>query len=284
MKNWENINEGPGRRVKLTIDPGQGAPLQVYYGNNRQQITDQLVDAQEHATRRIAQLQREPGAATPPAPKPPRRRPAPLGDGERFQIATDMQMPATVDKAVTRLVESATGVTMDELRGVVDDHREEETATAAIAAATQFIQAEPNWYPSDHNKRTLTDYLETMGLDPTNVQSYQRAFRTLTQAKLLQVRTDEDDNPPEDQEPERIAPTRIAGSLPRPRVTSTGIRSSDISGNAPRPSVRLKYTPEQISQIGPEKYKHLMLTDPDFVRAAEAYRPSPEEGRSRRGR
>jgi hypothetical protein len=284
MQTWEDINEGPNRKVKLTIDPGQGAPLQVYYGKDRQQITDQLASAQEHATRRISQLSREPNGRVPQTPKPPRRRPAPLGDGERFQLANDMQMPATVDKAVTRLVESATGVTMDELRDVVNNSREEETATAAIAAATQFIQAEPNWFASEHNKRTLTDYLETMGLDPTNVQSYHRAFQTLTRAKLLQVATEDDDNLPDDQEPERIAPTRIAAQLPRPRTTSTGIRNSDISGAPPKPSVRLKYTPEQIANFGPEKYKQLMMTDPEFRRAAEAYKPSPEEGRSRRGR
>jgi hypothetical protein len=182
------------------------------------------------------------------------------------------------------VVESVTGITVDQLKQNTQQQEEDRAVERATATAKQWAENEPDWFNSPHNNQTLVRYMDTMGLNPEQTASYQTAFRELRAAGLLQPRPEDDnENQPETPPgPERIA--RVPnGANGKPRVTATGFRSSDISGAPPRASTRVKYTPEQIARLGVTEYKHLMLTDPEFVKAAEAYRPT-QEGQPRRSR
>jgi hypothetical protein len=281
---WEYIGEEGKGKHKLTIDPGDGAPVQVYYGKTREEITQNLIQAQASATRQIDKLQKAMPKPPAPANVPMRRVPKPLNDNERFQVANDMTDPAKVDKAVQRVVESVTGITVDEIRENSRQQEEERAVERATKAAIEWAESEPDWFNSEHNKQTLVRYMMSMGMNPQKTEDYRRAYRELVAAGLLQAAPEGiDDNEPEPPpRQERITPVPN-GVNGKPRTTATGFRSSDISGAPPRSSARVKYTPEQIARMGKEEYKRLWQTDPQFAKDAENYRPT-QEGNSRRTR
>jgi len=262
-KSWESIGED---RWKLTVSPDRGGAASVFYGT-KDEILEKLVDSQANASGRIAELRNSNGTSHAPLPAP--TQPRPLTASERMETVADLNNPATVDRGVTRVVESVIGP-IDQLRADREAERAERIERAAREAAESFMDMTPEWLSSDHNNSTLVNYMRNMGMDPTNVESYQQAFRNLAEAKLLQPKPaggPVNDAPPEPELHERNAPT-----LPpkAPARYSTGVRSSDISGTAPVPTVRLKYTREQIVNMSAATYKSLM-SDPDFQRAVEFY-------------
>lgn len=257
MKQWKDLGNG---QWKLTIsadgDP-TAPPLSVFRGT-KDEILDKLADSQIHANQRITQLRGN--GNTPATPFP--ANPKPLTATERMETVADLQNPATVDKAVTRVIESVVGP-VEELRRDQREDREDRRTRMAVQAAEQFAERTPEWYPSDHNKQTLVNYVKTQGLNPLDTNSYTRAFEALTAAQLLQDRPSESEQPPQPEaERERNAPD--ANAKPRTATRySTSIRASDISGRPPAPSGKphLKYTREQLRNLSAADYKRLMQTD-----------------------
>jgi hypothetical protein len=117
--------------------------------------------------------------------------------------------------------------------------------------------------------------MQNMGLSPLKSENFTRAFEALKAAGLLQLKPTNtgDDNEPEANQPERIAP--IPPAQKAPQRISTGIRSSDLSGQPPRPSTRLKYSREQIANMSAATYKTLLTTDPELARCVEWYEKQP---------
>lgn len=249
---WEQVGEGDNRQWKLTITTVGRSP-QVYYGKSKAQIAEQLANAQEHATEAIDQLKQ----GNRPAPAPRKATPQPLQPGERMQVASDITNPAKVETAVTRVIESVTGKPISELAA---GNAEQNAANAA----TRFVQGTPDWYPTEHNKQTLVAYMQTHSMDNTKVEDFSRAFQNLMAAGLLQTR-------PEQPKTVEAEPERIAPRTQTPARVSTGIRANDVSGTTAPPSRRLKYTREEIDKMGKEKYKHLLMTDPELTRCVEYY-------------
>jgi hypothetical protein len=245
---------------------GDSTPPVVLYGT-KDEILDKLADSKINADRRINELRRNGnGAAPPPASSTPR----PLTPAERMQTVADLNNPATVDRAVTRVMESVIGP-VEGLREDREQERAERETRGAVEAAKQFAEGTPDWYPSQHNKNTLVGYMQRMGLNANSTQDYTTAFEELTAAHLLQIKPAEDDETePPAQRQERTAPTPAAAPK-APTRYSTGVRQSDISGSAPRPTTRLKYTREQIAKMGAATYKQAMLSDPELGRSVEFY-------------
>lgn len=261
MKRWEDKGNG---QWKLTVssDDVPDAPPSVFYGT-RDEIADKLADSQAHANGRIETLRRK------GEPSQPAAAPRPLTPEERLLTVTELNNPSTVDKAVTRVMESVIGP-VAEIRQDRADNAADRQTEAAVQAANAFARRTPDWYPSDFNKQSLVRFLQARGLDPTKTENYTLAFEELSAAQLLQPVPAE--LPPEHDETEaegRNAPTPTQ----RPAQTrfSTSIRASDISGTAPRPTVRLKYTREQIANMSAGTYKRLMQSDAEFVRCSEYY-------------
>ncbi|HTH42899.1 MAG TPA: hypothetical protein VL498_07025 [Terracidiphilus sp.] len=281
-KQWEELAPKNGvPQWKLTVtsdDPTDGVPISVFRGT-KDQIAEALADSQANANRRIAELRRNNGGNgagpgnTPPAPRP--GAPKPLTAADRMTAVAELNDPATVDRAVTRIIESQVGP-MENLRQATENapaDREERISRAAIAAATQFAEETPEWFPSEHNKNTLVRYMRTQGMNPTNLAHYKQAFEELTAAQLLQPKPEEEDEtetqPPEPQ-PERNAPAPAPPKTPT-RI-STSVRPSQFSGQPPaKPTNRMKYSREQIAKMSAPTMKRLMTTDPEFVRCSEFY-------------
>ncbi len=262
-KNWQEQGQGTGRwKLTVTSDtPEDGTPVQVFYGS-KDEIADKLADAQGHATRRIAELRRNghQGANTDPRPLTP---------AERMQTVADLSNPATVDRGVTRVMESVIGP----VEGLLEDRQTRE----AIAAATSFAEETPDWVPSEYNKTKIVGFMKSQGLSPANRESYTQAFEELSAAGLLQAAPESHDNQTEEtaQEPERIAPTHT-GPRPPSRI-STGVRSADVSGTQPRPINKLKYSREQIANMSAATYKRLMTSDPALARCEDYYAKQPRQ-------
>lgn len=270
-KVWSDLGSG---RWKLTVTgDNANVPVSVYRGT-RDEILDQLADSQANANKRIYELRGTGNGAVVPIPSAGAapQVPGPLSPAERLQTVAELTNPATVDKAVTRVIESVVGP-VQEFRQDRQADREERETRSAVSAAETFARQTPDWYPSDYNKGVLVNFMRTQGLSPTNPQHYTQAFESLSAAQLLQARPEAQTTtiePPAEEG--RNAPT------PTPKPTaptrfSTSIRSSDISGSAPGPKTtpRLKYTREQLRNISASEYKRLMQTDRAELERCEDY-------------
>lgn len=279
MKRWEELGN---ERFKLTImpdDPTDTTPPSVYRGT-KDEIADLLAQSQENANRRIAELR----PAKPVKPNGHAAEPAPLTPADRMQIVSDLGNPATVDRAITRVVESQTGVTMEEQRQRQQAEEARQQLDREVNAAMQWAQSTPEWFDSEYNKQTIVRFMKTQGLSLADLAHYNQAFEVLSAAKLLQVKspgTPEEVESENEDERERNAPVPVP--VPQaPRRVSTGVMQSDISGLPPRPTTRLKYTREQISDMSAYDYKQAMLSDPEFSRCVEWYAQQDRQQQRRR--
>jgi hypothetical protein len=266
-KSWQDRGNGQWKLTVTSDDPTDSPS--VFYGT-RDEMTDKLADAQANANRRIAELRRNGNGNGHQAVSP--NEPRPLSASDRMQTVAELSDPATVDKAVTRVLESVVGP-VETLRASQAQGGEERRANLAAEAAEQFSRETPDWFASDHNKNTLLRYMMRMGGDPTNPAHYTRAFEELSAAQLLQaIPSDESANLNDEPGPERERNAPTPTQPPKaPTRTSTGIRASDISGLPPRPTNRLKYTREQIANLSAAEYKRLMFADQEFSRCVDYY-------------
>ena len=273
-KTWTDLGNGQHKLV-ITVDGNPAAQPSVFRGT-KDEILEKLADSQANANRHIADLRRPDNGGAPLNPVPP-AGPRALSAAERLATVADLQNPATVDQAATRLVESVLGPVSEFQRDRQSDRMERITRQAVQAAET-FADNTPEWYASDHNKQLVADYVRTQGLNPTEVQSYATAFERLTAANLLQQRPP--DSETDNDEPElegRNAPS--ANAKPRtPTRYSTSVRPSDISGRPPVPSGKphLKYTREQLDNMSSARMRELMQTDrAELERCINYYAKTP---------
>lgn len=268
MKDWKDLGSGQWK-LTITVDGDPTAPPSVFRGT-REEILDKLADSQVSANRRFHELRKTSNGAAPPAAAP--SSPRPLSATERLEVVSDLQNPATVDKGVTRVIESVMGPVADFHKDRAAGRQEEKTR-AAVRAAEEFVERTPEWFNSAHNKQTLVNYMRTQGLDASDTAHYTQAFEELSAAQLLQVQPQEDETtnePIADQgrnAPNANAPQRT------PTRFSTSVRSSDISGRQPAPSGKphLKYTREQLNNLSATDYKLLVQTDRAELERCEAY-------------
>lgn len=269
MKTWEELGNNRWKLTILPDNPEDGTSPSVYRGT-KDEIAELLAVSQENANRRITELRNtKPNGAV--------HTPTPLTPADRMQIVADLDNPATVDRAITRVVESQTGVSMEDQRAA---RRLDEETNAAML----WAQSNPEWFDSEHNKWTLVRYMKTQGWDLANPAHYTKAFEDLSAAKLLQTKPQGE---PEEVELEEVETSGQRNAPVPERVTqapsrrSTGVTSRDISGLPPRPSTRLRYTREQINDMSVSDYKNAMLSDPEFSRCVEYYAQQDRQQRRR---
>lgn len=258
--NWKDLGNG---QWKLTITDDHGRVPPAYVTGTKDEILTKLATSKINGNVRINELK---GAAQ-------------LTAGDRMKIVSDLQNPATAPEAITKVVETIVG-SAAEFQQDREQERHERETRAAISTAQTFADSTPGWYPSEHNKRTLTEYMKRLGMEPNNLEHYRQAFAELSAANLLQPPPATRENDEEDDEgttqtkPAAQTAEQTAPAPPKqpqaPTRYSTGLRSSDASGTQPRPTNRLKWTREQIDAMSTREYRTRM-TDPDFVRAVEYY-------------
>lgn len=278
MNKWEELppkNGTPQWKLTVTSDtPEDGIPISVFRGT-KDQIAEALADSQASANRRIAELKRNNGGngtgGNPPAPRP--TAPKPLSAADRMTTVAELNDPATVDRAVNRIIESQVGP-IENLRQVTENapaDRAERLERLAVEAVNTFIEETPQYLVCPHNAGVMFRYVQLHG-DLTNKAHYHRAFEELTAAQLLQQKPQEEEPPTQLSDPqlERNAPAPV---LPKtPTRISTGVRPSEMSGQPPaRTTNRMKYSREQIAKMSAATMKQLMTTDPEFIRCSEFY-------------
>jgi len=261
---WRNNGEADdaGTYVaEITFDDGSQA--QVFKGKSYREVADKLLNAQDNASRTITRLKAE----VKPDPAKPRTnvQPRPLTAGDRLTVATDVTDPNRAPEAIVRVVESVVGP-IKNLRETVQRQEEDADAAEAAAAATEFKGSTPDWYPTEHNKQLLWDYMTTRGYAFT-ARNFGIAWDALKGAKLAQFRQEEVPPSTEEETPPtpRIANGSGNGSTNRPRgtLTTTGIRSGDATGSGPRPA-RSKYSKEDIAKMSRDTYKDKLEHEPGF--------------------
>jgi hypothetical protein len=270
MRNWTDLGDGQWK-LTISVDGDPTAPPSVFRGT-RDQIFEKLADSAEHANKRINELRRSNGHGSQSGPTDAGGvSPRLLSPEDRMKTVAELSNPATVDKAVTRVMESVIGP-VDSFNRDREAERQQRQVRAAESAASQFFEQTPSWYPSEHNKATLARYVFAQRLDPTKVESYSQAFDDLNAAQLLQVKaTNDNDEPAADEG--RNAPETPTPAPKAPTRYSTSIRSSDISGRPPVPSGKphLKYTREQLANLSAADYKRLIQTDRAELERCEQY-------------
>jgi hypothetical protein len=280
MKHWEELPDGRWKLSIFSDEPDDQTPPSVYRGT-KEQIAEMLADSQANANRRIGELKRNGSTPTPNG-----HGPKPLTPAERMQTVAELGDPATAPEAITRVVESAMGETMEERRTRQQKEDNDALERAGFLAADSFVKETPEYLANQYNSETMFNYMRSQGMDPTNRQHYTLAFEKLTAAKLLQPKPSEaptqEAEPEEEDERERNAPVPVP--VPKaPTRVSTGVMSRDISGLPPRPTTRLKYSREQIAELGGAEYKRLMFADPDFSKCVEWYAQQDRQRQRRTG-
>lgn len=261
MKQWQDLGNDRWKLTILPDDPDDTQTPPSVYRGTKEEIADMLADSQTNANRRITELKRSPVAGSP----------TPLTAEQRLQTVAELSNPATVDKAITRVVESNRAIEDQRSRQEQEDHAREEQQQ--VEAAVRFADSTPEWFDSLHNKETLVRFMVAQGYDLKNTSHYTAAFERLSGAKLLQIKpagAEPESELLEEDERERNAPVPVP--VPKaPTRLSTGVTQRDISGLPPRPSTRLKFTREQINDLSAYDYKRLLLDDPEFSRCVEFY-------------
>lgn len=255
---------------KLTITDESNRVPPAHVTGTKEEIIAKLANSKINGDARIAELK---GSSIAP--------------GERMKLVTDLQNPATAPEAITKVVETIVGP-VAEFQRDRDSERLERQRAKAVEAAQTFADTTDGWFPSEYNKKTLTEYMQRMGMSHSTVSDYKAAFAALSAANLLQL-------PPEDEDDDELeagttqtppADRPAVATAPKPPVKtqaptrySTTIRSSDASGTQTRPTTRLKYTREQIAKMSTSKMRELM-NDPDFIKANEYYAARPVQQRA----
>lgn len=256
---WRNNGEPIDGEYIADVDPEDGSQVQTFRGATVKEVADKLLAAQGNASRRINELKK---TQTPdPAPKALEFKPRSLSANERFQIAGDLQDPDKVDAAINTVIEASIGGNLKEITSRLQEDDEKERIAAAVKAAQDFNQSEPDWFPIEENKVTLMGYMEQHGMAHT-LNNFQIAFARLNGSGLLTRRPAAPPPPQPEPRQERIAPTQT--TRPRGSVGASGIRSSDVSGTtSPKPTP--KYTRQQILEMPRNVYADKMANEAGFA-------------------
>lgn len=209
-----------------TLDSGGKAP-EKFYGRTKDELLTNVLAAKLHATQHIRDLNKKLKLTARPVPaasvavQPKSRQ---LTPEEVTQIKDELNN--NPDLAMDIWFQKKTGLTLDQLMGLVDkgQHAQEELDSEAVAKS--FMAAHPEYYrdPEYKNYLTIVAFLSKEKLNATmestregvsdamrglirgghwTVENLEDAFEELTQDGLLELAPDES-------EEEELAPRAIA--------------------------------------------------------------------------
>ncbi|HEX3682211.1 MAG TPA: hypothetical protein VHU83_06680 [Bryobacteraceae bacterium] len=261
-------------RFCATVDPGDGSPVQKFYGSTKQQVIAKLIEAQSHATKKIREQKRllKTGhAQTEPAQPVTEFKPRSLSTDEQWRISQDLQDPTKTASAVKRLIEAEIGAPVDIVRSTLNLAQQQARRAKWIEEARVFVDEQPDYHNVPENERLLVQYLESHKLDYT-ATNLAVAFEDLSSGGLLQVKPATDNSPGPEPAPEQV--TQPTGERVRPRSAQTGIPAR---ASTPRPApVQVRLTADEVNRMSPEEYRR-RLNDPQFRAAVDKlFAPAPQ--------
>lgn len=225
------------------------------YGRTQQEVIDKL--AMQNANAQLALTQRKPAPPAAPAPAP-----RVISPDQVMRATQDLDNPAKSGEAIATLVEAHTGI---------DLHR---LAVANFAQlATQWQQANPDFFPHPGNKRLLTSEAQALAggnlARVTQAHLDQAHVGLKAQGLLLEpTAAPANDTPP----PNTPLPDESQVQQGQRQRFATGARSASFQRQSHTPTRNLKYTEEQIRTMPLGKARDLIASgDRDYALACEAY-------------
>lgn len=259
---WENDGQANSEGDFVAfIDMENGKRPQRFMGKTEKEVADQLLTAQENATILIDRQRKALGGDKPEARQPaaPSRKRA-LSAGEKLKVVADMANPATVEEAITTVVESRIGRSLDSIAEEDKANAKAEEERAAVAAFRQFQSENEEYVNTDYNRKVLVKYMRNMNYPPT-LHNFGLAFEELFSQGLMTKKPAAETQPDASQEP--IPPVRTE--------SSSSLRSSDApSGGVPPARPRKKtWTKQELVEMPRAEYNKL-YADPVSRAAIDA--------------
>jgi hypothetical protein len=208
-------------KFRREIDLGDGSGKQVFEADTPEELIDKLTKAQENATRKIRQLNRQVKATArkPQQPAAQPKQPRVLSADEQFQLATEIQTNPLA--AFDKLFEATTGFKPDEFRAHMGEFEQIKAERDAQVAVQGFLNDHAtDYFPTPRNYQAIQNFLDSNGL-PLTSENLEYAFDELTTSGLLEQR-------PAAPQPAPSAQSRIEKPAPEPKPVNTGL--SDRSG------------------------------------------------------
>ena len=217
-----------------------GRPLggkQVIKYKDQEDLLAQIQTNYQQAIRRLRQVTRDArlGLVKEDIPNdadrfenPPTFQPRDLTAEERFEISQQINDPEKVGAARDRLLESAIGVPLPQLRKILSDADIRERQQLAYDNYIQFVQSESagavGYRHDEDNAKTLTDWMFKNRLAPT-VKNFVYAAKTLKESGLIleaPVRHQETPVVPAPATPVAAPAQPVDGAPAQPQATSDG--------------------------------------------------------------
>ena len=208
------------------IDLGDGSGVQVFQANSMEELVDKLVKAQENATKKIREQETVIKKSTPPAKKE-------RNADEEFLLSQEfMSKPS---KAFERLFQEQVGMPIGEFKSSLEAVKAFNATKAADAAAAQFVEATPDYFPTKQNGSKIQAYLKTYRL-PATLENITKAYTELNESGLLQAKPAEKseaetESKEEDKEENKVQEVTTTTTVQKPKRMSSGL--STRGGAAP---------------------------------------------------
>lgn len=224
------------------------------YGKTQDEVMGKLAAQNANAQIALAARRSAPAAAQLPEPRV-------ISPDQVMRATQDLENPAKAGEAIATLVESHTGIDLNQL-----------ALQNFAQTASQWESAHPDFYPHPGNKRMLTSEAAALAggnLGKVTHAHLNQAYAALkAQGYLLEVTVDLQGNngapslPDESQVQRERQRTRFA----------TGARSSSFQRQSNAHTRTLKYTEEQIRTMPMSQSRELIANgDRDYADACEAY-------------
>src|SRR5579859_225825 len=163
-------------------------------------------------------------------------KPKELTPEERVKLSRDILDPDRFDEVQDEIFASRFGVKPDQFRESYQDMQERLSIIQGQQEVASFMQANPSYYPCDHNRNTIVNWLAKNNLALVR-DNFQLAYDTLREFMVSPSPAPPSSNAPIDivteqptpvaQPPEEIQP----GPPPAPRRVATGITKAQASDN-----------------------------------------------------
>lgn len=160
------------------IDLGDGSGKQVFEADSPEALIDKLVQAQEHASRKIRELSAAQKAKEPAAPK--------YNDNDKFLLGQRFQQdPIEATDEIWQKTKAAEKINAALERLEAIERRDRETQSAEA-----FVKRHPEYKAVPSNGEKMLRYLQVYQLEGTP-ENLDRAFNELKSSGLLVLNTEE---------------------------------------------------------------------------------------------
>jgi hypothetical protein len=226
------------------IDCGDGAGVQVFEGDTKDELIEALSTAQLNATKKIREQNRRiKERILPEAAKAEVKfEPTALTVDEQFAISQELQTnPAG---AISKLFKSTVGVTPEELREVLAESRQAAQQAQNQREGAKFVNAHPEYKDDAVNGKAMMEYLQKNNMAAT-ASNYEIAFDALTETGLVKVHDQKEVTAP----PEKVLRGKKAHVGISPRQSS----ADDVQAEPDEPTV------ESMMKLSPDERRRIVL-------------------------